>query len=785
MRYLRKQDSLWRLLPLLAAFALLTSPVQAQRRLGTTPGQLSILDKAGNIHAICPLKHTSVNADIAGFGARVNVIQTFGNPSTQPIEAIYTFPLPHDAAVDHMRIKVGTRTIEGVIKRREEARRIYEAARNAGQTAGLLDQERPNIFTQSVSNIMPGQTVQVEISYVQILKYEAGQFEFSYPMVVGPRYLGNAADPAKIAPPITPQGTRTGTSIDLNVKLSAGSPINSLSSVLHEVRVNRDDESHATISLRKKDEIPNRDFILRYQTATDRVQSAFVTSYDGKNGGFFDLILLPPKQPRAQDVSPREMFFVMDQSGSQDGFPIQKSKELTFKLLKSLRSGDTFNVFGFNTEVRSLWKSARPFTPENLAQAHRFVDSMSANGGTNILEGIRAALSVRKDPSRLRVVLLNTDGYVGDETNILQEIRRDRDQARIFTFGIGSSVNRYLIDAMSLEGKGDSEIVTLAESADPAANRFVQRLRSPVLTDIRTAVQGIELSDIVPQQIPDVFSDRPIVVQGRYANPGHGKLTLSGRVGGKPWSQSLDLNFSPDRGEACVATLWARKMVDELKGRSYEQQFVSDAAKPLDYQAKIVSVALQFGILTEWTSFVAVEPRVVNIGGVSRTVHVPVEMADGVSYDITVGEPFRSRKQQVGEIGVGGFAGGGAASAGRASIPQNLSSMAYPKPVSSHQSYNKTKVVRSLGLLSSQDKDEAKTHLAEVLDKRLEGHKGRVEVIVFLSNLKAETIAKLKKLGLRISDTDKHLKAVFGTCDAAIFKKLAELVEVEKISPIE
>lgn len=741
------------------------------------PGQLSIIRKGGVVGGLCPLQHTSVDAEVAGFGARVSVVQTFANPSDTPIEAIYTFPLPHDAAVDRMRIKVGKRIIEGVIKRREEAQKIYEAARNAGQTAALLNQERPNIFTQSVANIMPGDKVQVEISYVQVLKYENGQFEYTFPMVVGPRYLGNAPDPGKIAPPTIAEGLRTGSTIDLTVHLDSGAPIEALNSVLHKVIVNQDGDHRATISLVKKAEIPNRDFILRYQTATDKVQSAFLTSFDPNNGGFFDLILLPPKQPRAQDIAPREMIFVMDQSGSQSGFPIEKSKELTYKLLKTMHSGDTFNVYGFNTSVRSLWKTPQPYTPDNLAAAHQFLDVMVANGGTNLLEGLRAALTVPKDPQRLRVVLFNTDGYVGDEANILREIKKDRDQTRIFTFGIGNSVNRFLIDAMSLEGKGDSEMVTLVESASAAADRFVQRLRAPVLTDVQAKGVGIELTDMVPREIPDVFSDRPIVIQGRYGVPGKGQIVVSGRVGGKPWSRTLNLTFGAEAGESCVATLWARKKVDDLVDRSYEQQFFGMERNSVDFKSAIVDIALQFGIMTEYTSFVAVEPHIVNVGGVTRTVHVPVEMADGVSYKGVFGA---SEDMEVKQMSYGAragsarfmagraYGGGGGFGGGPALMRGSNSSLGIYKDKMVLHSINRTS--RSF---------EA------IVDKRLRGAKGKIGVMIYLNKTDASVIAKIKALGVKVSEFDRKIGVVIGTCDSSLLKQLIAVLEVERIGPIE
>jgi Ca-activated chloride channel family protein len=771
-----------------ALFALTLAPAPmalGQRPPDAEPGELQVIGRNGLPRLICPLKHTSVNSNISGFGARVHVVQTFTNPSESPIEAIYTFPLPHDAAVDRMRIKVGNRVIEGEIKRREEARRIYDAAKNAGQAAGLLDQERPNIFTQSVANIMPGATVQVDISFVQVLKYENGQFEYTFPMVVGPRYLGNAPDPQKISPPLTPEGTRTGTSIDLVVNLDAGAPIESLDSVLHRVSVNREDDRHATITLAKRNEIPNRDFILRYQTATNSIQSAFVTSYDAENGGFFDLILLPPKTPRPVDITPREMIFVVDKSGSQTGFPIQKSKELTYKLLNTMRPCDTFNVYSFNTGVEALWSRPRPYSAENLAEAHRFLDPMAAGGGTDILGVLRTVLTVPVDPERLRVVLFNTDGFVGDEPFILPEIKKDRGQTRIFAFGIGNSVNRYLIDAMSREGQGDSEVVTLAESADSAVEKFVQRLRTPVLTKVTARAEGLDVTEMVPQVVPDVFSDRPIIIQGRYQNPGHGKIVMSGRIGDRAWTQSLSLNFSADSGESCVPALWAHQKVEELTDLSYEQQIGQEGLSGVDFKSKIVDVALQFGIMSDYTSFVAVEPRTINVGGVSRTVHVPINMADGVTYTGIVGMQVGQSTlvstmtsantnslavaTAAGAGGPGGFGGGAGFGGGR-----SLGKSAGP-------SFGGT-VRENL----AQNGPTALAHSFEnVVDKRLRKLTGRVAVMVYLNRADAITIDKLKLLGLSVDENDSKLMLVIGTCDASAIKKIAEAVEVERITPVE
>ncbi|RYG16789.1 VWA domain-containing protein, partial [bacterium] len=391
-----------------AAAALLLVPQKPVEN----PGQMFIAGRAGRL--LMPLERTSVNAEVAGMGARVTVKQSFYNPSKTPIEAIYTFPLPHDAAVDRMKIRIGDRSIDGTIMRRQEAKETYDKAKAAGQTAALLDQETDNIFTQSVANVMPGRRIEVEISYVQLLKFEDGEFEFSYPMVVGPRFMGQGTpNPGKISPPTLPPGVRSGANIELAVTLHGGAPIQEFRSVLHQVRASRPDNETVQIALAKRDEIPNRDFILRYRTAAKDVQESTFATWDDATGGHFALVLAPPPQPDETLRSPKEMIFVVDQSGSQSGFPIDKSKELSLALLGTMGPRDSFNVMGFSNEVNPLWPGPRPNTEENRKEAEAFIKGLEANGGTELEKAVVASLSPSVDPERVRVVLFNTDGFAG------------------------------------------------------------------------------------------------------------------------------------------------------------------------------------------------------------------------------------------------------------------------------------------------------------------------------------------------------------------------------------
>jgi Ca-activated chloride channel family protein len=596
-------------------------------------------------------------------------------------------------------------------------------------------------------------------------------------MVVGPRYTANATDPGKIAPPIVPEGTRSGANIDLTINLNAGAPIQGFESVLHKVNVRKNGDEAARITLARADEIPNKDFILRYRTATDTVQDAFIT-HMGEKGGFFTLILMPPKAPKDTQIAPREIVFVMDQSGSQSGFPIQKSKELTQKLIRTLRPGDTFNVMGFNTQVRMLWPGARAATPENLKEASGFIEGMQANGGTHIREGVVAALAGQNDPDRLRLVVFNTDGYVGDEALILDTIQKNRDRARMFSFGIGNSVNRYLIDQMAFEGKGDVEYVTLAEAADKAVDRFIARTRSPILTDVSAQFEGVEIQDALPRAIPDVFSEKPVIITGRYLSAGSGKLTLTGKLGGQAWRKTIDLEFPANSNAPALESLWARQRVDELTRRNHLAAAYPESSKVSNED--IVQVALEFGIMTQFTSFVAVEKKVVNVGGKQRTVAVPVEMADGVSYEGIFGRERNERSKAyampasvAGRAGVGGggFGGGGIA------MKQTRADFISYDPT------DNSIVVRQDD--SNMKPEERRKHRFETrVVKELREAKGVVEIEIWLKKLDEAIVAKLKKLGMKVDLSDSKLRVVMGTVDAKALIELAQIDEVDRIKKL-
>jgi Ca-activated chloride channel family protein len=634
----------------------------------STSGTLAILGKSGGF---CPLRHTDVQAGISGFVARVVVTQSFENPSSSAIEAVYTFPLPHDAAVNEMTIRIGDRTIRGVIKEREEAAKIYEQAIKNGQTAALLNQERPNIFTQKVGNIPPGANVEVAISYVEMLKYEDGAYEFAFPMVVGPRYIpGTKAigqtgggfsadtdrvpDASRITPPISP--TRAGHDISLALALDAGVPIQDLASSTHDVDIQRTGPTAAVVKLKDDDAIPNKDFILRYTVAGSEIAEGLLTHTRGVSDGYFSLIIQPPARFPESDVTPKEIVFVLDSSGSMDGFPEAKAKQFIDLALNGLYAGDTFNLIKFSGDTAVLFPKPVYPSAENLKTAHAFLKKDWGHGGTEMMKAINAALDPSDAQDHIRIVVFLTDGYIGNDFEILSEIKKHAN-ARVFAFGVGSSVNRYLIEGMGRVGRGASEIISEQENkdeADAAAHRLYERLRSPLLTDISLDFGSLPVTDVYPQQISDLFAGRPVIVTGRFTGTAKGTVRLTGKRAGDPYVRDIPVVFPvTDAANVVLPGLWARNKIEHLMTQDLlglQQQQM----KP-ELQKEITQLGLNYSLLTQFTSFVAVEELVSNVDGTPTTIQVPVELPQGVRFEAdwkqATAQPMMVNTTQVVSVG--------------------------------------------------------------------------------------------------------------------------------------
>ncbi|MFN0139157.1 MAG: VIT domain-containing protein [Pyrinomonadaceae bacterium] len=649
-----------------------------------TQGSLFASDAKGKGLGACPLKNTVVAADISGFLARVTVKQEFENSFTEPIEAVYVFPLSQNGAVDQMTMTVGTRVITSKIMRREEARKVYETAKSEGKTAALLDQERENIFTQSVANIMPGERVIVEISYVETLKYEDGGYEFVFPMTVGPRYIpGSVTDAAKIRPPVA--RARAGHDISIEVNLNSGVPVEEIRSISHAIDQVNFTPSLAKVSLKGGKTIPNKDFVLRYDVTGKRIEDAILTHRESR-GGFFTLMLQPPDKIATEDRTPKEIVFVLDTSGSMSGFPIEKAKEAMKLSLDGLYPEDTFNLITFAGDTHVLFDAPVPATAANLERAQAFLETREGGGGTEMMKAIKAALDPSDSKEHLRIVCFMTDAYVGNDDEIVAEIQKHAN-ARVFSFGIGDSVNRALLDRMAEAGRGEVEYVLLEDDGSRAAKKFYERVRTPLLTGLSIEWNGLPVADIYPTRLTDLFSAKPVIVHGRYTKAASGTIKLRGLVAGQPYEREIKVDLPESQpANDVLATLWARTRVAELSSDKLRD---ADPKKVAEYDTQITNLGLEFRLLTNFTSFIAVEDRVVNQNGKPVTIQVPVEQPEGVKRDED--SPFRRLEIQAGLSSPsakpvsGGGGGGGNARAVKSGKAVSYGVLNSPPPATSGQ----------------------------------------------------------------------------------------------------
>ncbi len=567
----------------------------------------------------CTLQHTDVSAQISGYIARVTVNQQFCNPFKNKIEAVYTFPLDANAAVDSMSIKHGQHTITGTIKRREDAKLIYEEALAIGETAALLDQERPNIFTQSIANIEPRGKVDVTITYVTILPFESGKMSFVFPTVVGPRF--NPDVPTKTATPGEPMqtfmlqeaiqqapravaSTRSGHDLSLSVTIEAGGPIDHIVSKLHSVIVAQTNQK-AMIKLANLKTIPNRDFVLTWNVCGEKLSSSYL-AHCSKGDGYATFMIMPPDKVPPKQIAPRELIFVVDCSGSQAGRPIQKAKETMLYILDRVNPRDTIQIIAFSNETLSAFSKPTIANRATIETAKRFVQSIKALGGTFMAPAIRNVCSIPTTEHRLRIVSLMTDGYIGNDSEILGLVKELRGTSRWFSFGTGDSVNRYLIDGIAREGGGEAEYVLLNDASEKTAKSFCDKISSPVLTDVKLSFKGLKVKDVYPNVPTDVWASRPQYFVARYSKGSSGAIKLSGVCGGKPYEQTFHVSLPDNEKEnTAVKTMWARKKIEHLCSEDYFALWVNP--QTAIHKTEITNLGLKYGILTEYTSFVAVD----------------------------------------------------------------------------------------------------------------------------------------------------------------------------------
>jgi Ca-activated chloride channel homolog len=580
-----------------------------------------------------PLKSTNVEISVSGVIADVKVVQTYRNEGSRPINASYVFPASTRAAVYGMRMRIGDDVIVAKIKQREQAKEEFETAKKEGKSASLLEQDRPNVFSMSLANLMPQEQVEIELRYTELLVPTDGVYEVVYPTVVGPRYSSQAEATAKskfVKSPYFHEGEKPSSELHINAKISAGLPIQELACTSHQIVPQWQNASVAQVKMDDFDPFQgNRDFILRFRLAGNQIASGLLL-YQGENENYFLYMAQPPQRVATGDIPPREYIFVVDISGSMEGFPLNTSKQLMRDLIGQLRPTDLFNVVLFAGDSSMLSSESVEATPENVSRAVKLIEQQHGGGGTELLSAMKQAMSVPRDAKFSRSIVLVTDGYISGEDGVFSYIRENLNESNVFAFGIGSSVNRYLMEGVAKSGMGEPFFVTQPGEAPAIAKKFREYIQTPVLTDIHVEAKGFETYDVQPVNLPDLLAQRPVILFGKWRGPVTGTFELRGHTGQGDYVTSLDVAGSqPDESNRALRYLWARSKIAELSDYGF--------GTPSDDRIKeITELGLKYNLLTQYTSFIAVRQKVTNPGASAEEVQQPLPLPVGVS-DMAVG----------------------------------------------------------------------------------------------------------------------------------------------------
>ena len=592
-----------------------------------------------------PLKATSAAVDIVGVIARVKVTQVYRNEGKRALEAIYVFPGSTRAAVHGMKMTIGDRVITARIEERQEARRQYQQALQSGQSASLLEQQRPNVFQMNVANILPGDEIRVELIYSELLVPERGTYEFVYPTVVGPRYSNMDAETAPdserwVQNPYLRSGDRDATRFDFTASINGGMPLRRVTSPSHALKIDYPAATRARLTLGDEGATANKDVVIRYQLAEDRIETGLML-YESGGERFFLCLVEPPRRFAPASVPPREYIFIVDVSGSMNGFPIETSKAVLRNLLGRLRPGDSFNVLFFAGGSYILSPASLPATEGNKTRALQEIERQTGGGGTELLPALRRAFDLpraRRDVAR--TIVIATDGYVNVEREAFGLVRDRLDDASVFAFGIGTSVNRHLIEGLARAGEGLPFVVLGPGEAPRAASRFLEYIESPLLTGVEVSTPGFQAYDLEPGRVPDLFAARPLVLSGKYRGEATGEIVITGFTGEGRFERRVKVDRSRlVSGGEVLRHLWARERLSAI----------ADTAGPGagdETRQEITRLGLEYGLLTEYTSFVAIDQRRRREDGRVETVKQPLPLPEGVS-DMAVGSVGGVAKMQV------------------------------------------------------------------------------------------------------------------------------------------
>ncbi|TKB92369.1 MAG: marine proteobacterial sortase target protein [Nitrospira sp.] len=588
-----------------------------------TEGTLLFKTNQQGRYTAAPVLKTDVQIAVTGLIARATVRQEFTNPSQKKgdwLEGIYVFPLPETAAVDHLRMHVGDRIIEGQIKERSEAKKVYEKAKQEGKRTSLVEQERPNIFTTSVANIGPGERIVVEIEYQETIRYDQGTFQLRFPMAVGQRYIpgtpvivegqdqngsgtmldtDRVPDASRITPPVQAPSQGSINPISLSLSLTPGFPVAKVESLFHQVIVIPDPDGGYHVSL-KKDAVPaDRDFQLTWSPTPSAEPAATVLTEQRNGKTYAMLMLMPPTlQNDATPFMPRDLTFVIDTSGSMAGPSIEQAKSALATALTRLTTQDRFNVIQFNNTVRSLFSAPQPVTTAAMRKAIRYVEGLSADGGTEILPALRQALKSPQDSTRRQQIVLMTDGQVGNEDELFELLHHRLGTRRLFTIGIGSTPNSHLMRKTAEFGRGTFTYVGHVDEVKNKLDALFKKLERPVLNDIQLDRTGWTDLEPYPSTMTDLYEGEPIVLALK-ATSLPDQAILRGQMGTQPWSLPISMKQATNRGGLSV--YWARQEISALM----DEAFTGTAEETV--RKGVLDIALAHHLVSKYTSLVAVD----------------------------------------------------------------------------------------------------------------------------------------------------------------------------------
>ncbi|AXS85278.1 marine proteobacterial sortase target protein [Marinobacter sp. Arc7-DN-1] len=612
---------------------LFVHPLYAEANVTDNVGQLHFVDGQGQWQEPALVLGSEFDIRVSGLIADTRLVRSFRNTSDQWREGVFVFPLPEKASVYGLTMKVGERTIEGKVQPKEMARRTYEKAKQAGQHAANVEQQRPNLFTARVANIPPGETVSVELNYQQPVGYQAGVFELSLPTTLTPRYMPGTpirastdqwqggwalpttevADADAISPftvkPADVAGDSHRASIELLI--DAGLPLEEVSSPSHQLTTSQASQDGLAVTVRPAEGsiLMDRDFVVRWRPRAGREPSAavFHQSWQGED---YLLAMLVPGQI-GKRVLPRELVFVIDTSGSMAGESIRQARSALQAGLQTLTPRDRFNVIRFNSQTHALFMQPEVATGNNLARARQYVARLRADGGTEMAPALSLALQDREgreeESPRVRQVIFITDGAVGDEAGLFRQIRQQLGDQRLFTVGIGSAPNRHFMREAARWGRGTYTAIHSASDLSGPLQALFSAMEAPVLTDIQVQWPGQEAGvESFPRRAGDLFQGEPLIHVARGVSA-MGELKVSGRLpGGEDWRKTLDLQqAAPGTG---LYRLWAREKIDSLQDEARVSGQEPD-------KAAITKLAVAHGLMSAYTSFVAVDTTPVRDAG--------------------------------------------------------------------------------------------------------------------------------------------------------------------------